>query len=83
MESDSERKIVCNSCTCNEDKLTPVNSKWRCGKVDLLILDRYTHLGVEISQDYSEDILLENFFGIGKSQVGKVDVVLIDSHLDT
>ena len=46
-------------------------------------IDQYTHLGVEISKDCSWDAHIAKVIGKGKSQVGKMDAILTDSHLDT
>ena len=74
-----ERAVV----VCNEDKVNPVNLKWKWGEDDLPIVDQYTHLGVEISKNCSWDAHTAKVMGKGKSQVGKMDAILTDSHLDT
>ena len=38
--------VVCNE----EDKVKPVTFKWKWGEDELPIVDRYTYLGVEISE---------------------------------
>ena len=89
MESDSEREKVRNmivSCmivVCNEDKVNPVNSKWKWGEDELPIVDQCTHLGVDISKDCFRDVHIAKVIGKGKSPVGKMDAILTDPHLDT
>ena len=39
---------ICEVVVCNEDKVNPVNSKWKWGEDELPIVDQYTYLGVEI-----------------------------------
>ena len=43
----------------------------------------YTYLGVEVSKDYSWDTHIAKVLGKGKAQVGKMDAIQTDSHLDT
>ena len=43
----------CAVVVCNEDKVNPVNFKWKRGKDELPIVDQYMYLGVEISKDCS------------------------------
>ena len=43
----------CAVVVCNEDKVNPINFKWKWGEHELPIVDRYTYLGVEISKDCS------------------------------
>ena len=52
-------------------------------KDDPPIVDQHTYLGVEISKDCSWDANMAKVIGKGKSQVGKMDVILTDPHLDT
>ena len=61
----------------------PVTFKWKCGEDGLPIVDQYTCLGVEISEDCSWDAHIAKVIGKGKSQVGKMDAIVTDSHLDT
>ena len=67
----------------NEDKAIPVNFKWEWGEDDLPFVDQYTYLGVGISKDCSWGAHIAQVIGKGKSQVGKMDAILTDSHLDT
>ena len=69
----------------HEDRVNPVNFKWKWGKDELPIVDQYTYLGVEISKDCSWDahIHIAKVIGKGTSQVGKMDAILTDSHVDT
>ena len=50
---------------------------------ELPIVDQYTYLGVEISKNCSWDAHIEKVIGKGRSQVGKMDAILSDPHLDT
>ena len=68
---------------CNEDKVNPVNFKWKWGEDELPIVDQYTYLGVEISKDHSRDAHIAKVIRKGKSQVGNMDAILPDPHLDT
>ena len=43
----------CALVVCNEDKVNPVNFKWKWGEDELPIVDQYIYLGVEISKDCS------------------------------
>ena len=45
----------CAVVVCNEDEVNPTNFSWKRGEDGLLIVDQYTHLGVEISKDCSWD----------------------------
>ena len=47
------------------------------------IVDQYTYLGVEISKNCSWDAHINKVIQKGKAEVGKIDVILRDSHLDT
>ena len=68
---------------CDEDKVNPVNFKWKCREDELPIVDQYTCLGVEISKGCSWEAQIAKVIGKGKSQVGKTDAILADPHLDT
>ena len=46
------------------------------------IADQYTYLGVEISKECSWDAHIAKLIVQGKAQVGKMDAILTDSHLD-
>ena len=70
----------CAVVVCNKDKGNPVILKWNWGEDELWIVDQYTYLGVDISKDCSWDA---HTTGKGKSQVGKMDAILTDPHLDT
>ena len=74
---------TCAVVVCNEDEVNPVNIKWKWGEDKLPIVDQYTYLGVEISKDCSSDAHIAKVIGKGKSQVGKMDAILTDPHLDT
>ena len=43
----------CAVVVCIEDKVNPVTFKWKWGGDELPIVDQYTYLGVEISNDCS------------------------------
>ena len=73
----------CEVVVCNEDKVNPVTFKWNWGEDELPIVDQYTYLGVDISKDCSRDAHIAKVIGKGKSQVGKMDAILTDPHLDT
>ena len=75
--------VVVVVVVCNEDKVNPVNFKWEWGEDEPPIVDQYTYLGVEISNDCSWDAHIAEVIGNGKSQVGKMDAILTDPHLDT
>ena len=47
------------------------------------IVDQDTHLRVGTSKDCCWDAHIANVIGKGKSQVGKMDAILTDPHLDT
>ena len=66
---------------CNEDDMNPLNFKWKWGD-GLPIVDQYTYLGVEISKDCSWKAHVAKVIAKGKSQVGKMDAILTDPHLD-
>ena len=66
-----------------EDKVNPVNFGWKRGEDEVLMVDRYTYLGVETSNDCSWDTHIAKVIGKGKTHVGKTDAMLTDSHLDT
>ena len=63
--------------------LLTVNFKFKWGEDELLIVDQYTYLGVEISKECSWDAYIAKVIGKGKSQVGKMDAILTDPHLGT
>ena len=42
---------ICVVVVCNEDKVSPVSFKWKCGEDELPTVDQYTYLGVETSKD--------------------------------
>ena len=73
----------CAVVVCNEDKVNPVNVKWKCGEDELPIVDQYTYLGVEISKGCSWDAHIAKVIGKDKSQAGKMGAILTDPHLDT
>ena len=81
--SDSERKKCAVVVQYNEHKVNPVTFKWKWGDDELPIADRYTYLGVEISEQCSWDARKAKVIGEGKSHVGKMDAIITDSHLDT
>ena len=68
---------------CNEDKKNPVEFKWKWGEEELPVVDKYTYLGVEISKECSWDAHIAKLIGKGKAQIGKMDEILTDPHLDT
>ena len=45
----------CAVVVCNEAKLNTLNFSWKWGEDELPVVDQYTCLGVEISQDCSWD----------------------------
>ena len=61
----------------------PVEFKWKWGGEELPIVDQYTYLGVEISKNCSWDAHINKLIQKGKTEVGRMDVILRDSHLDT
>ena len=63
--------------------MNPVKFRLKWGEDELPIVDQYTYLGVEISEDCSWDAHIAKVVGKGKSQVGKMDAILTDPHLDT
>ena len=73
----------CAVVVCKEDKVNPVNFKWKWEGDELPIVDQYTYLGVEISKDCSWDAHIAKVMGKGKAQAGKMDAILTNSHLDT
>ena len=72
----------CAVVVCNEDKVNPVNFKWKWGEDELPIIDQYTYLGAEISKDCSWDSHIAKVIGKGNSQVGRMNAILTDSYLD-
>ena len=58
-----------------------VKFKWKWGEDDLPIVDQYTYLGVDISKDCSWDAHIAKVIGTGKSQLGKTDAILTESHI--
>ena len=77
------RSTRCTVVVCNKDKVNPVNFKWKRGKDHLPIMDQYTYLGVQISKDCPWDTHVAQALGKGTSQVGRMDAILTDPHLDT
>ena len=73
----------CAVLVCNEDKKRPVEFKWKWGGDELPIVDQYTYLGVEISKNCSWDAHINKVIQKGRAKVGKVDMMLRDSLLDT
>ena len=73
---------MCAVVVCNEDKVDPVNVKWKWGEDDLPIVDQYTYLGVNISKNGYWDAHIAKVIRNGESNVGKMDAILTDSHLD-
>ena len=63
--------------------MNPGYCKWKWREDELLIVDQYTYLGVDISKDCSWDAHIAKAIGKGKSQVVKMDAILTDPHLDT
>ena len=47
------------------------------------IVDQYTYLGVEISKNCSWDAHINKLIQKGKTEVGRMDMILRDSRLDT
>ena len=68
---------------CNEDKKRPIEFKWKWGGEELPIVDQYTYLGVEISKNCFWDAQINKMIQKGKAEVGRMDVILTDSLLDT
>ena len=62
--------------------MNPVTCKSKWGEDYLPIVDQYAYLGVGISKDCSWDAHEAKVLGKGKSQIGKMDAILTDSHLD-
>ena len=83
MTANVKKCAVIVAVVCNEDNVNSVNFKWKWGEDGLPIVDQYTCLGVEISKDCSWDAHKAKVIGEGKSQVGKMDAMLTDSHIDT
>ncbi|CAB1099916.1 unnamed protein product [Ectocarpus sp. CCAP 1310/34] len=73
----------CAVVVCSEEKKNPVEFKWKWGEEELPVVDRYTYLGVEISKECSWDAHKAKLIGKGKAQIGKMDEILTDPHLDT
>ncbi|CAB1099601.1 unnamed protein product [Ectocarpus sp. CCAP 1310/34] len=66
------------------DAVVGYTRKWRLsanvGKYAVVV---YTYLGVEISKECSWDAHIAKLIGKGKAQIGKMDEILTDPHLDT
>ena len=71
----------CAVVVSNEGKVNPINLGWKWGEGELPIVDQYTYLGVKISKYCSWDTHIAKLIGKGKAHVGKMDAILIDSHL--
>ena len=67
---------------CNEDKVNPVTFECKWGEDELPIADQHTYRGVDISKECSWDAHIAKVIGKGKAQVGKMNAILTDSHLD-
>ena len=63
--------------------MNPVTFKWKRGEDDLPVVEQYRYLGVDISKDCSRDAHRANVIGKGELQVGKMNAILTDSHLET
>ena len=74
---------ACAGVVCDENKVNPVNSKRKWEEDELPIADQYTYLGVDILKDCSWDAHIPKVIGKGQSQVGTMDAILTDPHLDT
>ena len=77
------KKCTAVVVVCNEDKVSPVEHKWKWGEDELPIVDQCTYLGVEISKNCSWDAPRAKLVGKGKPQAGKMDAILTDPHHDT
>ena len=73
----------CALVVSNEYNVNSVNFKWKWGEDELPIVDQYTFLGVKISKDCSWDAHIAKVIEKGKSQIGTMDAILTDPHLDT
>ena len=73
----------CAVLVCNEDGKKPVELKWKWGGEELPIVDQYTYLGVEIYKNCSWDARINIVMEKGNAEVGRMDVILRDSHLNT
>ena len=73
---------ACAVVVCRKYKLDPVIFTWNWGDNGIPIVDQYTYLGADISKYCFWDTHSE-LLGKGKYQVGRMDAVLADSHLDT
>ena len=60
----------------------PVEIKCKWMEEQLPIVDQYTYLGVKISINCSWDVHINETVAKAKSQVGRMDVILRDSHQD-
>ena len=72
----------CAVVVCSGDMVSPVSFSSKWGEDELLIVDQYTYLGVQISNG----LLLGYTHGKnnrkkGKTHVGKMDAILSGSHL--
>ena len=66
-----------------EEKVNPIINSWEWGEEELPVVDQYAYHGVDISKYCSWDTFIANVVEKGKSQVGKIDAIRTDSHLDT
>ena len=73
----------CAVVVYSKHEANPVNLKWKWGEDELPIVGQYTYLGVEISKDCSWDAHIAKVIGKSEAQVGKMDAILTDPHLDT
>ena len=78
-----KKSAVVAVVVCTEDKMNPVTCKCERGKAGLQIADQYAYLGVHISKIMILGCTHGRVIRKGKADVGKMDAILTDSHLDT
>ena len=57
--------------------------KWTWGGEELPIVDQFTYLEVEVSKNCSWETHINKVIQKGKPEVGRMDVILRDSHIAT
>ena len=58
----------CAVVVCDEEKVNPIKFKWKWEEVELPIVDHYTYLGVEVSEDCSWDARIAKVTEKGRSR---------------
>ena len=73
----------CAVLVCKEDKKNPLEFKWKWGEEEVPVADHYTYASIDISKNCSWDTHIHEGIEKGKADMGKMGVMLRNSHLDT